>query len=600
MGTRSKHTHAQLQDAVCMCLARHACFYRLSCVSNDTASLDSQMDIEVKGSKPTVTVSWDQKSGEEKENGNGESDISLDDEVSSAEDIPSESTETNVNQKIQESAGTANMITQMCHKCEIQSSVSDRASSLESEEDTVMEENESSPTETVTLEKKNDEEESKDIQKKTKRENGKRKATSTDETSPSKKTKLINDGYCLYVGNLDNSKNFKDVRESLANYFMSRSLLVQDIRLDRSKKHAYIDLASEMDLTKGLTLNGEMLLDKPMRIAKAKIKSEEKVKVKVKVKASAEERKAARDARCLFLKNVPLNATKQDIMKIFRKAAGVRFPGESETANKGIAFVEFKNKTIAKKVQQKKRVARIRDQVLIVDRVGEANKPKEAPANEDNKNKTKAPAEVPPNNTLFVSNLSYNVKEGNLNNVFKKAVSIKMPQNQGKSKGYAFVEFANVEDAEKALQASQKLKIRKREVKIQFYEKREKTESVTVLSDTLIVRGLAEKTTAETLNTAFEGSLSARVCTDKETGVSKGFGFVEFGNAENCKAVKEAMQDCEIDGSKVTVEYAKPKVEKRNQPAGQRAARGGVKGGRGGSRGGFRGRGAGRPQKLGH
>lgn len=43
----------------------------LSCVSNDTASLDSQMDIEVKGSKPTVTVSWDQKSEEEKENGSG-------------------------------------------------------------------------------------------------------------------------------------------------------------------------------------------------------------------------------------------------------------------------------------------------------------------------------------------------------------------------------------------------------------------------------------------------------------------------------------------------------------------------------------------------
>lgn len=46
-----------------------------------------------------------------------------------------------------------------------------------------------------------------------------------------------------------------------------------------------------MDLTKGLTLNGEMLLDKPMRIAKAKIKSEENVKVKVKVKASAEEKR---------------------------------------------------------------------------------------------------------------------------------------------------------------------------------------------------------------------------------------------------------------------------------------------------------------------
>ncbi|KAG8014016.1 nucleolin [Nibea albiflora] len=352
---------------------------------------DSQMDIEVKGNKPTVTVSWDQKTEEEKENDS---------------------------------------------------------------------------------------------------ENGKRKATSTDETSPSKKTKLIND----------------DVRESLANYFMTQSLLVQDIRLDRSRKHAYIDLTSEMDLTKGLTLNGEMLLDKPMRIAKAKVKSEEKVKVK----ASAAERRAARDARSLFLKNVPFNATKKDIMKIFRKAANVRFPGGSETANKGIAFVEFKNKTIAKKVQQKKRVARIRDQVLVLERVEEANKAKDFPANEDKNNETK------------------------------------------------------------------------------------------VLSDTLIVRGLAEKTTAETLKTAFEGSLSARVCMDKETGLSKGFGFVEFGNAKNCKAVKEAMQDCEIDGSKVTVEYAKPKVEKGNQgpkggsarhpagqPAGQQAARGGVKdkGGRGGGRG---------------
>ncbi len=46
------------------------------------------------------------------------------------------------------------------------------------------------------------------------------------------------------------------------------------------RKHAYVDLASEMDLTKALTLNGEMIHDKPMKIAKAKIKSEDKVKVK--------------------------------------------------------------------------------------------------------------------------------------------------------------------------------------------------------------------------------------------------------------------------------------------------------------------------------
>lgn len=46
-----------------------------------------------------------------------------------------------------------------------------------------------------------------------------------------------------------------------------------------------------MDLTKALTLDGEMMLDKPMKIAVAKVKSEEKVKVKVKVKVSPEEKK---------------------------------------------------------------------------------------------------------------------------------------------------------------------------------------------------------------------------------------------------------------------------------------------------------------------
>lgn len=46
------------------------------------------------------------------------------------------------------------------------------------------------------------------------------------------------------------------------------------------RKHAHVDLASEIDLTKALTLNGEMMHDKPMKIAKAKVKSEDKVKVK--------------------------------------------------------------------------------------------------------------------------------------------------------------------------------------------------------------------------------------------------------------------------------------------------------------------------------
>ncbi|KAM8727789.1 nucleolin-like isoform 2-T2 [Acanthopagrus schlegelii] len=570
---------------------------------------DPQMDavIEVKGSASHVNVSWDEKNGEgvvddsEKttdasgqmmDSGEHSQMTSSADAAGTTEAAPSEATETNVKQETQESGD-----------CQVDITVGERGSTI-----------------AVTWEEKKNKEGERDKQMngKEKKVKGKRKVDSTADTSPSKKTKLINDGFCLFVGNLNTSKKFEEVRDSLANFFMTQSLLVQDIRLDRSRKHAHVDLASEMDLTKALTLNGAMVLDKPMKIDKAKIKDAEKVKVKI----SPADKKASSDAKCLFLKNLPYTATKEDIMKIFRKAVSVRFPDDAEGPSKGIAFVELKNKIIAKKLLQKRRVFKIQDRVLIVDSVGEGRKPQAATAT-DNK-KTRAAA--PPNNTLFVSNLSYDVNEKKLRSIFQKAVEITVPKSKGKARGFAFVEFRTVADAEEALQSTQNMKLLEREVKAQFYDTQEKAEKaekvekaekaekaekvkvkaeeVKVLTTTLIVMGLAQKTTAETLKSAFEGASSARVILDKETGASKKYGFVDFENEESCKAAKEAMEDCEIDGSKVTVTYANPKGVKvakglARRPAGQKgAARGGRKdqGGKG-SRGG-KGHGAGKRKAV--
>ena len=60
------------------------------------------------------------------------------------------------------------------------------------------------------------------------------------------------------------------------------------------------------------------------------------------------------------------------------------------------------------------------------------------------------------------------------------------------------------------------------------------------------------------------------------------FGFVDFDNEDDCKAAKEAMEEGEIDGNRVALDYARPKGE------------GGSRGGRGGFGGGFGGRGGGR------
>ncbi|KAM9844377.1 nucleolin-like isoform 2-T2 [Aulostomus maculatus] len=475
--------------------------------SEDAGKDDSQKDIEIKGRAATVTVSWEQGEGDE-----AEKRAKGGDQMTGGEMSCEEQTQT-------VSSGDATKET--------------ASTSPETQTDVEME------------------------QVKDKLVNGKRKAESSVETSPSKKVKLINAGFCLFVGNLNNSKTSQEIKESLANYLLTQSLLAQNIRLDRSRKYAFVDLMSEMDLTKALTLDGEMILDKPMKIAKAKVKSADKVKSaeKVKVKASPPDKKA-KDSRCLFLKNLPYDATKTDILKIFGKAIDIRFPGGAEGPDKGIAFLEFKNETIANKVRQKRQGAKIQGRVLIVDSVGERVVPKVTETKK--KKETKA---APPNSALFVSNLPFSVKESNVKKVFPKAVTINMPNSNGKAKGYAFVEFASVAEAEKALQASQNTKIFKRKIRVQFHEMRAMPERTKVLSKTLAVMGLADKTTAETLKDAFESCVSARVAVDKRTGVSKGFGFVEFDSEETCQATKAAMEDCEIDGNKVTVAYARAKAE---------------------------------------
>lgn len=77
---------------------------------------------------------------------------------------------------------------------------------------------------------------------------------------------------------------------------------------------------------------------------------------------------------------------------------------------------------------------------------------------------------------------------------------------------------------------------------------------------------------------------SAKVITDKFTGRSRGFGFVEMPNEEEAKKAIEELNQAQFDGKVITVNEAKPREDR---PAGG-GSRGGFRGGNGGgSRGGF-------------
>jgi RNA recognition motif-containing protein len=84
---------------------------------------------------------------------------------------------------------------------------------------------------------------------------------------------------------------------------------------------------------------------------------------------------------------------------------------------------------------------------------------------------------------------------------------------------------------------------------------------------------------------------SAEVIQDRDTGRSKGFGFVQMGSDDEAQAVIAALNGQEVDGRALTVNEAKPREERGGGGGGGRGGYGG--GGGGGGRGGYGGGGGG-------
>jgi cold-inducible RNA-binding protein len=84
----------------------------------------------------------------------------------------------------------------------------------------------------------------------------------------------------------------------------------------------------------------------------------------------------------------------------------------------------------------------------------------------------------------------------------------------------------------------------------------------------LFIGSLAYATSDDSLKAHFEqiGPVaSARVITDRDTGRSKGFGFVEFENEDDNQKAVDQLNGKELDGRTINVSLAKPKEDR---PAG--------------------------------
>ncbi|SRR5712691_13567428 len=113
------------------------------------------------------------------------------------------------------------------------------------------------------------------------------------------------------------------------------------------------------------------------------------------------------------------------------------------------------------------------------------------------------------------------------------------------------------------------------------------------MASKLYIGGLAYSTTSDGLREFFTQSgnvLSATVITDRFSGQSRGFGFVEMATAEEAQTAISQLNGRELDGRRITVEVSNPQAPRSGggpRPGGGRPGGGGRGPGGGGRDSGY-------------
>jgi len=98
------------------------------------------------------------------------------------------------------------------------------------------------------------------------------------------------------------------------------------------------------------------------------------------------------------------------------------------------------------------------------------------------------------------------------------------------------------------------------------------------MSKKLFVGGLAWATDDASLASAFNAYgeiVEARVVTDRDTGRSRGFGFVTFENEASAAEAMQAMNGRDLDGRTLRVDLATEQAPRRNEYSGSGRGRSG-------------------------
>nr|GMD89687.1 33 kDa ribonucleoprotein, chloroplastic [Ipomoea batatas] len=189
---------------------------------------------------------------------------------------------------------------------------------------------------------------------------------------------------------------------------------------------------------------------------------------------------------------------------------------------------------------------------------------------------------------LFVGNLPFSLTSSQLSEIFSEAgrvskVEVVYDRVTGRSRGFAFITMGSVEEANEAIRMFDGSLVGGRTAKVNFPEVPRGGEREVIASRArssyqenfnsphrLYASNLSWNLTSQGLREAFAdqpGILNAKIVYDKETGRSRGFGFISFASAGELESALNAMDGVEVEGRPLRLKIAIQKTPNSSSAA---------------------------------
>ncbi|CAE7203031.1 hypothetical protein CFE70_010538 [Pyrenophora teres f. teres 0-1] len=188
------------------------------------------------------------------------------------------------------------------------------------------------------------------------------------------------------------------------------------------------------------------------------------------------------------------------------------------------------------------------------------------------KPRTNAPRSTEPNKMLYIGNLYYEVTADQLKRVFSRfgeVESVKIVyDNRGLSRGFGYVEFGNLADAQAAIDNLDMQVFEGRNMVVQYHQPKPNSMSrssagsfeANTPSKTLFIGNMSFEMSDKDLNDLFRdirNVMDVRVAIDRRTGQPRGFAHADFIDVASATKAKEVLSEKIIYGRQLRIDYSK-------------------------------------------